>query len=525
MSGSKPLWFGFGRSKRDAEQREGDSGDADADEVREGESKGAETRVDGSTLDLGHLESVFGLRGPALASPPSPRAAGATPRRSSVSQLDAEASSVHLLPPKRANNVEITLSRIKLSYEQIKSAILFPRIDLDDKDDGREGMVDLSGAMAPSAAASSPLMGSFGGEGSAGASTPRLTSENVSALLGLLPTAEELELIQGHCEATSTPASSLGRVEQFFLALGEIKHLEQRLRSMQATQGFGEQWSRLTAHVGSLREACKQVRHSAKLKHVLFLVLQIGNYLNGASTRGGAYGFKLCDLEKLKQVRSADQQTTLLHYLVKLPTVGSASWIKDLKEKQLPAVFAVRGLMMSELRAQLASLRHQFKTVETMRELLKKGAEPADAKVTPTAPKLASLKPWSSSSSSSRGRDRDPLEKLCARFCETRRTQLDALTADFGALDGEVRSLALWLAEPAERVPPAEELFGPVATFITDLERVHAEVLLEEARERRKSERRESARALREEAAVASSRRRAVSIRERERAHCSRPGL
>ena len=138
--------------------------------------------------------------------------------------------------------------------------------------------------MAPSAAASSPLMGSFGGEGSAGASTPRLTSENVSALLGLLPTAEELELIQGHCEATSTPASSLGRVEQFFLALGEIKHLEQRLRSMQATQGFGEQWSRLTAHVGSLREACKQVRHSAKLKHVLFLVLQIGNYLNGAST-------------------------------------------------------------------------------------------------------------------------------------------------------------------------------------------------------------------------------------------------
>ena len=77
-----------------------------------------------------------------------------------MSQLDAEASSVHLLPPKRANNVEITLSRIKLSYEQIKSAILFPRIDLDDKDDGREGMVDLSGAMAPSAAASSRRSGS-----------------------------------------------------------------------------------------------------------------------------------------------------------------------------------------------------------------------------------------------------------------------------------------------------------------------------------------------------------------------------
>ena len=173
--------------------------------------------------------------------------------------------------------------------------------------------------------------------------------------------------------------------------------------------------------------------------------------------------------------------------------------------------------MMSELRAQLASLRHQFKTVETMRELLKKGAEPADAKATPTAPKLASLKPWSSSSSSSRGRDRDPLEKLCARFCETRRTQLDALTADFGALDGE-GALARAMARGASRARAACRGALRACRHLHHRPRTRAcggaagggarAAQVGATRERE---------ALREEAAVASSRRRAVSIRERER--------
>jgi hypothetical protein len=48
-----------------------------------------------------------------------------------------------------------------------------------------------------------------------------------------------------------------------------------------------------------------QVRHSKALKTVLRQVLRLGNYLNGDSARGGAYGFKLTDLAKLVQVKSA----------------------------------------------------------------------------------------------------------------------------------------------------------------------------------------------------------------------------
>jgi len=47
------------------------------------------------------------------------------------------------------------------------------------------------------------------------------------------------------------------------------------------------------------------VRHSKALKTVFRQVLRLGNYLNGDSARGGAYGFKLTDLAKLVQVKSA----------------------------------------------------------------------------------------------------------------------------------------------------------------------------------------------------------------------------
>ena len=64
--------------------------------------------------------------------------------------------------------------------------------------------------------------------------------------------------------------------------------------------------------------AVKEVQKSTKLKTLLEIVLALGNYLNGGTFRGRAYGFKLEALTKLKDTKAADNQTTLLHYIVQL---------------------------------------------------------------------------------------------------------------------------------------------------------------------------------------------------------------
>jgi diaphanous 1 len=44
--------------------------------------------------------------------------------------------------------------------------------------------------------------------------------------------------------------------------------------------------------------------------------LGVGNYLNGQSARGGAYGFKLDMIEKLSEVKTTDNKKNLLMYII-----------------------------------------------------------------------------------------------------------------------------------------------------------------------------------------------------------------
>ncbi len=67
-------------------------------------------------------------------------------------------------------------------------------------------------------------------------------------------------------------------------------------------------------------EASEEVQTSKKFKGVMEIVLALGNYINGGTYRGGAYGFKLDILTKLQDTKSSDNKTTLLHYLATLIT-------------------------------------------------------------------------------------------------------------------------------------------------------------------------------------------------------------
>lgn len=56
--------------------------------------------------------------------------------------------------------------------------------------------------------------------------------------------------------------------------------------------------------------ACKQVQESQKLKQIIELILAVGNYINGGTRRGEAYGIRLNSLAKLNDLRSTDLKKT-----------------------------------------------------------------------------------------------------------------------------------------------------------------------------------------------------------------------
>ena len=66
------------------------------------------------------------------------------------------------------------------------------------------------------------------------------------------------------------------------------------------------------------------MRTSARLLLLLQLTLAIGNYLNGGTQKGGAYGFKLSSLSRLADTKSVDGKSSLLNHLMKLADAREA---------------------------------------------------------------------------------------------------------------------------------------------------------------------------------------------------------
>ena len=56
----------------------------------------------------------------------------------------------------------------------------------------------------------------------------------------------------------------------------------------------------------------KMVKDSAGLKKLMEIILALGNYLNGESVRGGAWGFRIDFLTKLTNTKNNDYSKTLM---------------------------------------------------------------------------------------------------------------------------------------------------------------------------------------------------------------------
>ena len=353
-------------------------------------------------LDIEGVEAVFGItdtrgRGTSAENVETRGRAGSVGSKARKEQ-------VQLIDTKRSNNISIALARIRMTDETIKAAVLDP--------------------------VKHPL-----------------SPEQVSALLPVLPTAEELEAIREYTGDTE----SLGRVEKFFLTLSDIERLGPRLQALQATQMFAPQWETLFNEFKTVQTAAEQLRTSAAFKAVLSRALALGNYLNGSSARGGAYGFKLADLGKLVQVKSADATTTLLHYLARTHVERSPNAIEDLKV-ELNALSEAKDIPLTEKKGEVGKLASSLQLAQAQLAICEQTS--------------------------------DALAPLLAEFCGGAKEWLTQLQHESTAAEEMVKGLASWLAEKPNA--STEDIFRPIADFVKALEKAQQDNVRDAEAERRK---------------------------------------
>ncbi|XP_055592708.1 mucin-2 isoform X2 [Uranotaenia lowii] len=106
--------------------------------------------------------------------------------------------------------------------------------------------------------------------------------------------------------------------EQFLLTISNINSFSERISCIVFQAEFDEFYISVSRKLEILRDTCIFLTESQELKHLLSIILTLGNYMNGGNrTRGQADGFGLEILGKLKDVKSKDNNVTLLHFVIK----------------------------------------------------------------------------------------------------------------------------------------------------------------------------------------------------------------
>uniref|UniRef100_A0A3Q1HNK1 Dishevelled associated activator of morphogenesis 1b n=1 Tax=Anabas testudineus TaxID=64144 RepID=A0A3Q1HNK1_ANATE len=171
---------------------------------------------------------------------------------------------------RRAQNCNILLSRLKLSNEEIKRAIL----TMDEQED--------------------------------------LPKDMLEQLLKFVPEKSDVDLLEEH----KHELDRMAKPDRFLYEMSRINHYQQRLQSLYFKKKFTERIAEIKPKVEALAKASKDILHSKNLKQLLEVVLAFGNYMNKGQ-RGNAYGFKVSSLNKIADTKSSiDKNITLLHYLI-----------------------------------------------------------------------------------------------------------------------------------------------------------------------------------------------------------------
>uniref|UniRef100_A0A8C0ASP1 Formin like 3 n=1 Tax=Buteo japonicus TaxID=224669 RepID=A0A8C0ASP1_9AVES len=134
----------------------------------------------------------------------------------------------------------------------------------------------------------------------------------VECLMRFLPTEAEVKALRQY-EGERKPLEELADEDRFMLQFSKVERLPQRMAIMAFLGNFTENLQMLTP-LNAIIAASASVKSSQKLKHMLEIILALGNYMN-SSKRGAVYGFKLQSLDLLLDTKSTDRKMTLLHFI------------------------------------------------------------------------------------------------------------------------------------------------------------------------------------------------------------------
>uniref|UniRef100_A0A8C0XGL4 Disheveled-associated activator of morphogenesis 2 n=1 Tax=Castor canadensis TaxID=51338 RepID=A0A8C0XGL4_CASCN len=236
---------------------------------------------------------------------------------------------------RRAQNCIILLSKLKLSNEEIRQAIL----KMDEQED--------------------------------------LAKDMLEQLLKFIPEKSDIDLLEEH----KHEIERMARADRFLYEMSRIDHYQQRLQALFFKKKFQERLAEAKPKVEAILLASRELTLSKRLKQMLEVVLAVGNFMNKGQ-RGGAYGFRVASLNKIADTKSSiDRNISLLHYLIMILEKHFPDILNMPSELQhLPEAAKVN---LAELEKEVGNLKKGLRAVEVELEYQRRQVREPNDKFVP----------------------------------------------------------------------------------------------------------------------------------------------
>ncbi|XP_012564637.2 formin-J isoform X1 [Hydra vulgaris] len=193
-----------------------------------------------------------------------------------------------------------------------------------------------------------------------------LTNEEIVALKKFHPTADEVEMYKNY----QGDNKKLTDIDKFMIKLCNIPNLAVQLNLLLTMHDLPDEIKNIKMLLKHLMNACLCLLENNNFTRLLEYILVLGNYMNGGTPRGAAYGFKLSVLTKLIDIKSFDKKYTLIDFIVdELWEIDKEAicCYKDMQPLTNPIDFSLKNLLVEFqiMQKELLFFKEKHKGIET----------------------------------------------------------------------------------------------------------------------------------------------------------------
>ena len=192
-----------------------------------------------------------------------------------------------------------------------------------------------------------------------------LTEDKCDLLIPVFPKDTEYDTISKATESLENE-EDFAECDLFIVLIGCIGCHQERLKAIRFKNTYSKKSVEILALIDYFFKGFDFIKNNKNFHKYLEILLAHGNYMNGVTAKGGAFGFQLTSLSKFYDMKSKDNKCTLLQYIVE--------FIMDEVDKSIlnfmPFFELFDKMQIALIQESYNGLKEKFQSVEALKNML-----------------------------------------------------------------------------------------------------------------------------------------------------------